>query len=261
VIEGPVPVGEALAAGAMLDELFVDARAWADAGEESPLRRAVASASAAGTPVWSLGAGVLARLADTVAPQGLLAVAPRRIVELPELLADRRRRGPVLVLVDVGDPGNAGTLVRTAEAAGAAGVVFAGSSTDPFGPKAVRAAAGSLLRLPVAEAPDVRAALVALRDGGLRLVATVATAGRPPEAVALTGPVAVLVGSEAHGLPDEVVELADDRLTIPLDPGVESLNAAVAGAVVLFEAARQRRGADLGTDWTTDPSTDRLNHR
>jgi TrmH family RNA methyltransferase len=261
VLEGPVPVGEALAAGATLDEVFVDAEAWADAEPGSALREAVEAAATAGTPVWSLGRGVLAKAADTVTPQGLLAVAPRRPVELAALVADAERPGPILVLVDVGDPGNAGTLVRAAEAAGGAGVVFAGSSTDPFGPKAVRAAAGSVLRLPVAEAPDTAAALDLLRTGGRRLVATVAAGGAAPEALRLTGPVAVLVGSEAHGLPDDVVAAADDLLTIPLDPGVESLNAAVAGAVVLFEVARQRRAGGPGTDWTTDRSTDRLGDR
>jgi RNA methyltransferase, TrmH family len=151
--------------------------------------------------------------------------------------------------------------VRAAEAAGAAGVVFAGTSTDPFGPKAVRAAAGSVLRLPVAEASDTVTALEVLRSSGRRLVATVATGGAAPEAVDLVGPVAVLVGSEAHGLADPVVAASDERLTIPLEPGVESLNAAVAGAVVLFEAARQRRAGGAAMDWTTDPTTDRLNDR
>jgi RNA methyltransferase, TrmH family len=261
VIEGPVPVGEALATGAVLDEVFVDAEAWSTAEPDSALRRAVEAAATAGTPVWSLGPGVLARVADTVTPQGLLAVAPRRPADLATLVADPERLGPVLVLVDVADPGNAGTLVRAAEAAGAAAVVFTGSSTDPFGPKAVRAAAGSVLRLPVAELTDTVSALEVLRAAGRRIVATVATGGSAPESLALTSPVAVLVGSEAHGLPGAVVDLADDLLTIPLDPGVESLNAAVAGAVVLFEVARQRRAGGPGTDWTTDHSTDRLNDR
>jgi RNA methyltransferase, TrmH family len=261
VIEGPVPVGEALAAGAAIDEVYVDAEAWASAADTSTLRRTVEAAAAAGAAVWSLGPGVLNKVADTVTPQGLVAVAPRRPADLAGLLSDPARSGPVLVLVDVADPGNAGTLVRAAEAAGAAGVVFAGTSTDPFGPKAVRAAAGSVLRLPVAEADDTAAAVEALRLAGRRLVATVAAGGAAPEALALTGPVAVLVGSEAHGLPAEVVALVDDLLTVPLEPGVESLNAAVAGAVVLFEAARQRRVAGSGTDWTTDRPTDRLNDR
>jgi TrmH family RNA methyltransferase len=268
VIEGPVPVAEALAAGAVLDDVFVDADAWARCQPGSALSAAVESAAAAGTPVWSLPAGALARLADTVTPQGLLAVAPRRPVSLDALSPAVVGPAPLLVLIDVADPGNAGTLVRAAEAAGAPGVVFAGTSTDPFGPKAVRSAAGSLLRLPVAEVSDTSAALAAVRASGRRLVATVATGGAAPEATDLTGPAAILVGSEAHGLDAEVVARADDLVTIPLASGVESLNAAVAGAVVLFEAARQRRATPdvdvartRGTDWTTDPTTDRLNDR
>jgi TrmH family RNA methyltransferase len=263
VIEGPVPVGEALAAGAVLDEVFVDSEAWTDAPVGSVLRSTVEAAAAAGAPVWSLPPGVLARVADTVTPQGLLAVAPRRPAALEQVAAvsGARRPGPLLVLVDVADPGNAGTLVRAAEASGATGVLFTGSCTDPFGPKAVRAAAGSILRLPVAETSDVLAALDVVRAAGRRLVATVATGGAAPEAVGLTGPIAVVVGSEAHGLPAEVVDAVDDLLTIPLESGVESLNAAVAGAVVLFEAARQRRSGPPGTDWTTDLPTDSLGDR
>jgi len=247
----------------VLDELYVDADAWAEAPAGSPLREVVEAAAHAGTPVWTLPGGVLARVSDTVTPQGMVAVAPRRPAALSDL-ARPTAAGPLLVLVDVADPGNAGTLVRTAEAAGAAGVVFAGACTDPFGPKAVRAAAGSLLRLPVAEAPDAGTAVAELRAAGRPVVATVASGGAPQEAVELAGPVAVLIGSEAHGLPPELVDEADVRLTIPLASGVESLNAAVAGAVVLFEAARQRRlasAATTGTDWTTDPSTDRLGDR
>ncbi len=265
MLEGPVAACEVLEAGIALDEVYVDADAWGAAAHGSALRRAVEAALAAGTPVWSLAPGVLARVSDTVTPQGLVAVARRRPVGLPELAA---RPGPVLALVDVADPGNAGTLVRAAEAAGAAGVVFAGASTDPFGPKAVRAASGSLLRVPVAEAADTASVLEALRASGRVLVATVASGGAPPEALDLTGPVAVLVGSEAHGLPTEVVAAADVGLTIPLAASVESLNAAVAGAVVLFEAARQRRLVPLRdahpaarTDWTTDPVADRLEGR
>jgi len=242
VIEGPVALAEALAAGVVVDELYVDARTWADAftsaGGDAPLIELVDMAAASGATVWSLADGVIDSVSDTVSPQGVLAVAPRRTVTIDELL---RAPGPVLVLVDIADPGNAGTLVRASEASGAAGVVFAGSSTDAFGPKAVRAAAGSLLRLPIVEAPELRDCLDRLREAGRTLVATVASGGAAPELLDLTGPIAVLIGSEAHGLPPEVVSGCDHRLTIPVAPTVESLNAAVAGALVLFEASRQRR--------------------
>jgi TrmH family RNA methyltransferase len=272
VIEGPVVVDEAQRAGVTLDELYVDAEALTAAPPGAALRRAVDAALAVGTPVWSVGPGVLARAADTSTPQGLLAVASRRTAAV-EAFAPVGAPGPVLVLVDLADPGNAGTLLRSAEAAGAAGVVVAGSTTDPFGPKAVRAAAGSVLRLPVAEVPGGVDAVEALRRQGRTTVATVARGGAAPEDVDLTGPVVVVVGSEAHGLDPAVVAVCDRRVTVPLAPGVESLNAGVAGSLVLFEAARQRRGphgararstepgSPAGTDWTPAGSPDRLGDR
>lgn len=242
VIEGPVALTEALSAGLPIEELYVDARSWAEAftraGDDDPFVVTVDLAAAGGATVWSLSDGVLDSVSDTVTPQGLLAVARRRTCTVAELTA---APGPVLVLVDVADPGNAGTLVRAAEASGAAGVVFAGTSTDAFGPKTVRAAAGSLLRLPIAEVAEVDECLDELRGSGRALIATVAGGGVAPDVLDLTAPIAVLVGSEAHGLDARVVAGCDLLLTIPLTDSVESLNAAVAGAVVLFEASRQRR--------------------
>ena len=240
VIEGPVPIAELLAAGADLDELYVDLDQWAQVDDRSPLRSVVRDADAAGVPVWGLTSSVFASVSDTSSPQGALAMAIRSVAPV-SALADLD--GPVLVLVDISDPGNAGTLVRAAEAAGCAGVVFAGSSTDPFGPKAVRAAAGSIVRLPVSEGAEVSTVLDELRSAGRTLVATVVNGGAAPEATDLSVPVAILIGSEAHGLSSEIIAACSATITIPMQSAVESINAAVAGAVVLFEAARQRRNA------------------
>ena len=240
VIEGPVPIAELLAAGADLDELYVDLDQWAQVDDRSPLRSVVRDADAAGVPVWGLTSSVFASVSDTATPQGALALAIRSVVPV-RLVADLD--GPVLVLVDISDPGNAGTLVRAAEAAGCAGVVFAGSSTDPFGPKAVRAAAGSIVRLPVSEDAEVSTVLDELRSTGRTLVATVVDGGAAPEATDLSVPVAILIGSEAHGLASEVIAACSATITIPMQSAVESINAAMAGAVVLFEVARQRRNA------------------
>lgn len=240
VIEGPVPIGELIAAGADLDELYVDLEQWRQADDRAPLRAVVRDADAAGVSVWGLTPSVFASVSDTNAPQGALALARRTPQPLSAIGSGE---GPVLVLVDISDPGNAGTLIRTAEAAGCAGVVFVGSSTDPFGPKAVRAAAGSIVRLPVAEVSEVADALVELHAAGRTVVATVVSGGAAPELADLSAPVAVVIGSEAHGLSAGVVASCDVTITIPMTPGVESVNAAVAGAVVLFEAARQRRNA------------------
>jgi TrmH family RNA methyltransferase len=240
VIEGPVPIAELLAAGADLDELYVDLDQWAQVDDRSPLRSVVRDADASGVPVWGLTSSVFASVSDTATPQGVLALAIRSVAPVRSV-ADLD--GPVLVLVDISDPGNAGTLVRAAEAAGCAGVVFAGSSTDPFGPKAVRAAAGSIVRLPVSEDAEVSTVLDELRSAGRTLVATVVDGGAAPEATDLSVPVAILIGSEAHGLSSEVIAACSTTITIPMQSAVESINAAVAGAVVLFEAARQRRNA------------------
>jgi TrmH family RNA methyltransferase len=243
VVEGPVVVAEALAGGAALVEVFVDAGALAASRAGSAVDRVVHEARDAGVAVRPVAAGVLDTVTDTVTPQGVVAVAERRTAPVDRLVGE----GAVLVLAGVADPGNAGTLVRAAEAAGAMGVVFCDGAVDPFGPKVVRAAAGSLLRLPVVEVAagaSTIAALVALRSGGRRLVATQARDGRDPESVDLAAPVALVIGSEAHGLSPEVATLVDVAVTIPMAGAIESLNAAVAGALVLFEAARQRRHRD-----------------
>lgn len=238
VVEGPVPIVEMLSAGVAVHELFVDTAEWSRADDRSPLRTATRLALDADVPVWGLADGVVASVADTETPQGVIAVAPRITVDLERLMGES---GPVLVLVDVADPGNVGTLVRTAEAAGAAGVVVAGSTADAFGPKAVRASAGSTARVPIAEVAEVAEVLRAAAVAARPTVATVVTGGSAPEAIDLRGPVCLLVGSEAHGLDDATVDACTTRLTLPMAGAVESVNVAVAGAVVLFEIARQRR--------------------
>jgi TrmH family RNA methyltransferase len=243
LVEGPVVVAEALTVGVAFVDVFVDADVLAASPPGSTVATVVERARGAGVTVRPVAPGVLGTVTDTVTPQGVVGVAERRTTTIDRLVGD----GVVLVLAGVADPGNAGTLVRTAEAAGALGVVFCGGSVDPFAPKVVRSAAGSVLRLPIVEAasgaPTI-AALVALRSGGRRLVATQARGGADPEGVDLVAPTALVVGSEAHGLSPEVAALVDVAVTIPMAGPIESLNAAVAGAVVLFESARQRRHRD-----------------
>lgn len=241
VVEGPVALAEALAAGAPVREVYVDVDA-ALAGDTA-VARVLGAAADAGVAVHQLASGVLDKVTDTVTPQGVVAVAERRTSAVTDLA---HRSGPVLVLAGVADPGNAGTLLRAGEAAGAAGALFCDDAVDPFGPKTVRAAAGSAFRLPVAEVSageDTIAALRELQAAGRALVATVARDGRRPEATELTTPFALLLGSEAHGLGADVAALVDTAVTIPMEGAVESLNVGVAGAVLLFEAARQRRSA------------------
>jgi TrmH family RNA methyltransferase len=153
--------------------------------------------------------------------------------------------GPSLValLAGVADPGNVGTLLRTARGAGASGAVLTEGSADPIGPKAVRASAGAVLHLPVAElAFDT--ALARLADEGLAFVVADAAAERSIDDVDLRDDVVLVLGNETRGVPEALGDLAVERVAIPLAPGLESLNVAAAGAVLLFEAARQRRMGD-----------------
>lgn len=180
------------------------------------------------TAVFELAPNVIERVATTEAPQPVLAVVRQRIAVLPTG-ADF-----VMVAHQLADPGNAGTIIRSAEAAGAQAVVFTPGSVDPFNPKVVRATAGSLFRVPV-----VVAELSALSASGLRVLATSSHHGTAYTDADLTGAVALVVGNEAHGVPDDAA--VDGWLTIPHAGAAESLNVAMAAAVLAFEVARQRR--------------------
>jgi TrmH family RNA methyltransferase len=179
---------------------------------------------------------------DAVSPvrsaSGIAALAAR-----PSSGADRLYAGArslVAIAVDVQDPGNLGAIVRVAEAAGATGVVAAGASASPFGWKALRGSMGSGLRLPMAAGIDADVAVADAHQRGCRIVATVPHGGTPVFDVDLTGPLAVLIGGEGSGLPPSLVDAADERVTIPMQAPVESLNAAVTAALILYEARRQR---------------------
>jgi RNA methyltransferase, TrmH family len=157
-------------------------------------------------------------------------------------------RGPrlVVVLADIRDPGNAGTVLRSADAAGADAVVLAGDSVDPYNGKAVRASAGSLFHLPVVRGAPLAAALDAARAAGLRVLAADGGGEADLDEVDLGGPTAWLFGNEAWGLPAALGALADARVRIPISPRAESLNLAAAAAVCLFASAREHRRNPAG---------------
>jgi len=234
VIDGPVLIRAAMEAGVGLREVFASSDA-------DPTL--LAELAAAGVVVHEVRDEVLARAVDTVTPQGLAAIADRVEASVADAVAAAAVGPLALVLVDVGDPGNAGTLVRSADAAGAAAVIFCGASVDPSSPKCVRASAGALFHLPVAGGGDPMSVVHQLRGAGVRTAATVVRGGAPYDAVDLAGPLALVLGSEAHGLPDALVEVVDQRLSIPMAGRSESLNVAMAGSILAFEALRQRRGA------------------
>ena len=188
---------------------------------------------------------VMAELAQTVAPQGLLAVC--RFVDVPlGQLAGARPRLAVL-LAGVRDPGNAGTVLRTADAAGAGGVVFTDASVDPYNSKCVRASAGSLFHLPVVAGAPLPEAAAQLRAAGLRILAAdgnapvrlddLEAAGR------LSEPTAWIFGNEAWGLPAAALALADEAVAVPIYGQAESLNLAAAAAVCLYASVRAAGGA------------------
>jgi RNA methyltransferase, TrmH family len=204
----------------------------------------VAAVAATGAPVSEISEDLMAELAQTVTPQGLLAVCPFIDVTLAELTSGAPRL--VVVLANVRDPGNAGTVLRTADAAGAHGVIFAGASVDPYNSKCVRSSAGSLFHLPIALGVQVSDAIAALRDAGLGVLAADGSAAlglEDPEVVGrLAQPTAWLFGNEAWGLPADLAALADDRVAVPIYGRAESLNLAAAAAVCLYASARAQHG-------------------
>jgi len=223
----------ALAAGAPVESVFVGAGGRADAEVVTILEEALGR----GARVFDLAPGVLERVADTVTPQPLLAVAAMPAATLAALPAD-----PFVVLcADVRDPGNAGAVIRVADAAGADAVVCATGTVDPFNPKTVRASAGSVLHLPVVVADEPPAAVLGdLGHRGLVRVAAVARGGTPYTEAPLETPLALVFGNEAHGVPAPLGEVLDGAVTIPLAGGAESLNVSTAAAVLCFEVARRR---------------------
>lgn len=240
--EGPQAVREAAAhpggpGGRTLIELY----ATAEAAERHA--DVIAAARAAGTPVLTATPEVVAAVSDTVTPQGLVGVC--RFLDTPfeQVLAGRPRL--VAVLAHVRDPGNAGTVLRCADAAGADAVVLTDASVDPYNPKAVRASAGSLFHVPVAVGVPVAEAVGALRDAGVRVLAADGAGRRDLDAEldagALDGPTAWVFGNEAWGLPEQTRALADEVVRVPIHGRAESLNLATAAAVCLYASARAQR--------------------
>ncbi len=235
--EGPQAVREALVAPGGVHEVFATAEA---AQRHTGLVEAAASA---GVPVHRVASEVMSELAQTVTPQGVLAVCD--FVDVA--LADITRARLVAVLSHVRDPGNAGTVVRTADAAGVDAVVFTDASVDPYNGKCVRASAGSLFHLPIVVGVPVAQVADHLRTVGARVLAADATGERDLDSVAGAGileyPVAWVFGNEAWGLPEDVVAVTDGAVSVPIYGAAESLNLATAAAVCLYTTARQQRAA------------------
>ena len=235
--EGPQAVREAAASPGVLIEVFSTAEA---AQRHADLLDACQQA---GAPVALVSGDVMASIAQTVTPQGIAAVCHRLDVTIDEALAKPPRL--VTVLVDARDPGNTGTVIRTADAAGADAIVLTGGSVDPYNGKCVRATAGSIFHVPLVVAGPVEPAVDRLREAGLGILAADGAGDVDLDTALDSGslerPTAWLFGNEAWGLSDAVRSLADAVIRVPIHGRAESLNLAAAAAVCMYASARAHR--------------------
>jgi TrmH family RNA methyltransferase len=233
LVEGPTGVTEALAEPGALLELFVTP----DATERHA--DLVGRAEASGVVVHTVLSDVMDELAQTVTPQGLIGVAAHRDVSLEAVVGLQ----PLLVavLANVRDPGNAGTVVRVADAAGADAVIFTDASVDPYNPKCVRSSAGSVFHLPFVVGVTAADTVAALRSAGLSVIAAAGASSLALDSADLSHPAAWVFGNEAWGLPEELVALADVSVRVPIHGRAESLNLATAAAVCLYASASAQR--------------------
>ena len=232
-IEGPNLVEEAIRAGLRVKSVFVGERFqhWLQGLELPESAETLVTAS-----------GILAGTLSTETPQAVAALAEPPAWSWADVFGGRGKLTMVVVLAGVQDPGNLGTILRSAEAFGAGGLVSLPGTVSCWNQKAMRASAGSVFRMPVIQA-GVDEAFEHLRSAGLRVLTTVARGGVPADTVDLRAPVALLIGNEGNGVPEEIASRADGAVTIPCPGPVESLNASVAAGVLLYEASRQRRAA------------------
>jgi TrmH family RNA methyltransferase len=237
LLDGAHLVSDALAAG--LDIALV--AVTPALRERSDIDALLGALAGAGVTVATVAQPVMDAISPVRSASGIAALASR-----PSTTVERLYSGGaplVAVAVDVQDPGNVGAIVRVAEAAGASGVIVAGISANPFGWKALRGSMGSSLRVAIASSSDPAVAVADARRRRCRIVATAPRGGAPIYDVDLTGPLAVLIGGEGPGLSPALIAAADEQVTIPMEPPVESLNAAATAAVVLYESRRQRRSS------------------
>jgi TrmH family RNA methyltransferase len=249
-VEGPELLSVALEAGAVVESVYV-----APEGRASPAVAAVVDrAFTSGVRVFDLEPGVVERVADTVHPQPVLAVVGFSAVPV-EVVRDLSM---VMVLVDVRDPGNAGTMIRTADAAGVGAVIHCEGSVDPTNPKTVRASAGSIFHVPVVSGGPAGDVVESLKGWGFMTVGTAVREGVDYAEYDWRERVALVFGNEASGLGDDVMDRLDHRVSIPMVGRAESLNVGVSASVLCFEALRQRRtegGDGAAGRPTTDPGS------
>jgi TrmH family RNA methyltransferase len=235
LLDGAHLVRDACRAGAAFDVVAVEASHLDADTEEARIAREL---ERDGVDLVVASPSVFAALSPVKTPSGIVAIASRPAVTAADICL--HPEAFVLAAVDVQDPGNVGSLLRAAEAGGVTGALVCGMSANPFSWKAVRGSMGSALRLPVAGGIAAGEAVDRMRTSGLWLVAAVARGGADPDVIDWRGRVGLMLGGEGLGLSEEIVARCDARVTIPMVPDVESLNVAVAGAILVYAARRQR---------------------
>ena len=184
---------------------------------------------------------VMHYMADTKTPQGVLAVAKQKKCTLEDILKKTKTQKLLMILENIQDPGNLGTIIRAGEGAGITGVVMSSDTADIYNPKVIRSTMGAVFRVPFVYVEDLKAALLQLKDHGVHLYAAHLKGQNSYDQEDYTESTGFLIGNEAQGLSDEIASLADTYVKIPMAGSVESLNAAIASSVLMFEVARQRR--------------------
>ena len=236
LLDGAHLVREAHAATLRFESVVIASSRLASDNEERSLAE---SLERAGVDVVAASDQVFAAISPVRSPSGIVAIAHRHPTTADAILEQARLFA--LIVVDVQDPGNLGSMIRVAEAGGVTGMIVSGDSANPFSWKAVRGSMGSVLRLPTARSASTDAVLQDVRNTNTKAIAAVPREGWDPDAVDWSGRIALLVGGEGPGLSADVVAAADQRVSIPMDPPVESLNVAVSAAIIIYAARRARR--------------------
>jgi TrmH family RNA methyltransferase len=236
--------GEHLVREALLCDIPVEIAAFSDrqlANARSPLARLAKDVGKRGARVVTVSDQVLAAMSPVQHPSGVVAIGRARPSDVRVVMSRVVEMPLVLVLAGIQDPGNVGAIVRAAAAFGASGIVAIEGSANPFGWKALRGAMGGTFRLPVSSRGVLAEVVAAANEDGIRLVAAAPRGGTPLPLVDLGRPTAVILGGEGAGLSQAVMSAADEMVTIPMQAPVESLNVAIAAALILYEATRQRQ--------------------
>ncbi len=236
LLDGAHLVREAHAAALRFESVVVAASRLDDGNEEGTLAESLRHD---GVDVVAANDQVFETISPVRTPSGIVAIAHHHPTTADAILEQARLFA--LVVVDVQDPGNLGSLMRVAEAGGVTGVIVAGESANPFSWKAVRGSMGSVLRLPVARSMSIDAVMQDIRKTSTKAIAAVPRDGWDPDAVDWSGRIALLVGGEGPGLSARVVADADERVSVPMEAPVESLNVASSAAIIIYAARRARR--------------------